>query len=405
MNSHFAVRAMYGEAVITKNYFVTTAAIAREHAFKDGAKYVYRIREVKPSFLDRFFTDEEYAMTMLRSISFQIQAGESPVRAVRFFIESETNAKKRARLQSAQEALYGGDSIANALFATGYFDSTVRSILLAEEMTGTANAIMSAQKYMETAKEGSRAYLYAIRIIVIELASSVAIPPVIESTAIPYIQTHLPKGTPEQLFIYREQLEALRYNNHMWILFGDGIMLLVMLIMIAWFADHRAKLWIIQNLMNRIPVVKDWYISDSLSRTCGIFAEMLQGGVRINNALTTIIRSTTNIVAQEFWSSAQSSLNKGASVEKAFAGGKLLRADEINVIAAAKGSVQLGQVFAKITIEREWRKKILGQKIFNMSVGLMFIHIIITLVVGFRLFTLFSAGFDMSIENAGAGGF
>jgi len=69
------------------------------------------------------------------------------------------------------------------------------------------------------------------------------------------------------------------------------------------------------------------------------------------------------------------------------------------VLSSARGNDQIARSFAAMSEERNWRQKVLGARIFRMSVILMLAYIAVTLLIGFRLFGLFNAGLEMSMQS------
>lgn len=302
-------------------------------------------------------------------------------------------------MQPALEALGGGASLGDALYATNFFDSTIKSILMAGERTGSANAVTSALKYIEDKKTASRAYLMVVFASLMELSTSLTIPPTIDDFLIPWLREHMPKATPEQMQMFSSQLDTLEFNNKIWMYFGDGSVFALGVLWAFWFFDAKARDWITNKILIKVPVLSEWYTADALSRSSGIFSSMIEGGVLIGDAMNTLLKTTDNPIAKTFWGSAKLAIERGASTEKAFGASGLLRKDELLVLAACKGNKQIAKAFKSISEERAWRKKILGARLFKLSIIGMFLHIGITLIIGFRLFGIFNAGLDVNMNN------
>lgn len=399
MTTHYQVFGSLNGKAFEKAYFVTDIPTARRAALQDGAQSVYRIRRVRQSWLTRQFLGREYAMLLLRAISFQVDAGVPPAKAVQTAIESEPDVGKRARLQGAVDALARGASLADALYATGLYDSTVQSILMAGERIGGASAITSALEYMEDRKTAWKAYGVILSMLIMELSTALTLPPAINEFAIPWIRDNLPKSSPEELAIYLQQLDAIAFNNWLWMWFSVAIVVAASVMAVAWFTNPRFKDWLTHRLLVRTPMIGDWYTNEALSRSCKVFASMLKAGVRMGDAIQTILRSTTNSVAIRFWSESHDALNTGVLPGAAFAAVGILRKDEILVLSSARGNEQIARAFAAMSEERTWRQKVLGARIFRMSIVLMLGYIAVTLLIGFRLFGLFNAGLEMSMNS------
>lgn len=399
MTTHFQVLANYNGKLSEKAYFVTDVSTARRTALQDGAQTVYRVRQIRRNWLTRQFLGREYAMLLLRAINFQVDAGVSPAKAVQTAIESESDPNKRSRLQGAVDALARGASLSDALYATGLYDSTVQSILMAGERIGGAGAISSAMEYMEDRKTAWKTYSLILSVMGMELSTALSVPPAIQGYAIPWIRDNLPKSSPDELAGYLQQLDAIAFHNMLWMWFSFGAMFVVFAMAAAWFISPRYKDWLTHHLLMRTPMIGDWYANEALSRSCKVFSSMLKAGVRMGDAIQTILRSTTNGVSRRFWSEAHDALNTGVLPGTAFAASGILRKDEILVLSSARGNEQVARSFAAMSEERNWRQKVLGARIFRMSVIAMLAYIAVTLLIGFRLFGLFNAGLEMSMQS------
>lgn len=398
MTIHFNVTAQYGDRVIKKAYFVTSVSMARRSALQDGARIVYRVSQVKQHWLTQSFRGREYGMMLLRAICFQVEAGIPAAQAVQMAIESESDAGKRARLQGAMDALARSATLADSLFATGLYDSTIHSILLSGERIGSAAAIKSAMEYMESRKAGWKAYRLVLWALFWELSTALSVPPMISEMAIPYLRGHLPKASPAELLEYQQQLDTIAFNNTLWMQLSTTMLVIAALATFVWFTNPRFKDWLTEHLFMRMPVLGEWYANEALSRSFHAFASMLRAGVHMPDAIQTILRSVTNSIARRFWHESNEALNAGMLLGSAFAVSGILRKDEIMVLSSPRGNSQLAHAFVSMAEEREWRQKVLTSRVFRMSVVLMLAYIGVTLLIGFRLFTLFNSGLDLSMN-------
>jgi len=399
MTMHFQVMADYSGKVSEKPYFVTDLPTARRAALQDGASKVFRVRQINQNQLTQQVIGREYAILLLRTISFQVDAGISPVKATYTAIESETDPSKRARLQGAVDALTRGASLADALHTTGLYDTTVHSMMSAGERIGGSAAITAAMEYLDDKKSTWKAYGVAIGMIFMELSTALTLPPSINSLAIPWIRANLPKSSPGELLAYQQQLDSIEFNNLVWMWVSFGACAVVTGMVIAWLVNPKYKAWLTDNVLVRMPLLSDWYTNDALARSSKIFASMLMAGVRINDAMHTIIKTTSNGIARRFWQTASDALKAGSIPGVAFASSGILRADELLVLNAARGNRQIAKSFALISEDRTWRKKKLTSHIFRMSLVFMVAYVVITMLIGFRLFNLFNAGLEMSMNS------
>lgn len=399
MTIHFKVLAKFNGRLVDRAYFVTDMPMARRAALQDGAQAVYRIKRVKQNWLTQQVIGNDYAMLLLRAINFQTESGVPPGKAVQVAIESESDPQTRARLQGALDALSRGAPLSDALYATGFYDTTIKAILIAGERTSGGNAIASAMEYLEDRQAVWKSYSVIISALSMEISTALGVPPTIHEYAVPYIRENLPKTSVEDLARYTAQLDTLAFNNLLWMWISFGFCFLVLLLCVAWFSNPKAKDWITKKILIKIPMIGVWYTNDALQRSCKTFSSMLLAGVRINDAIQTILVSTSNSVTKRFWKKSNDSLSMGSLPGAAFASTGLLRKDEILVLNSARGNAQLARVFLSMSKDRAWRQKILAAKIFRMSILMMFVYIGITLLICFRLFTLFNSGLDMSMSS------
>lgn len=399
MTVHYQVLGRYQGRLAERAYFVSDIPTARRVAVQDGAQAVYRIRQVRQNWLTQQFLGREYAMLLLRAVQFQVDAGVPPVKAVQATIDSETDPRKRARLQGAVDAIARGASLADVLQATGLYDATVHSILVAGERIGGVRAVASALEYLEARQASWKTYGFVASVLSMELSTALSVPPTIQEYAIPWIRENLPKTSPEELAQHVQQLDAIALHNQIWMWFSFGVLAVVFLLVLAWISHPRYKDWLTQKVLMRLPLLGDWYAHEALSRSCKVFASMLTAGVRMDDAIQTILRATKNGVARRFWATTSSALNAGAVPGTAFAAAGVLRRDETLVLKSARGNAQLARAFAAIAAERLWRQKALSTRIFRMSVVVMMVYIAITLLIGLKLFGLFNAGLEMSMNS------
>lgn len=403
MTTHFNVLANFDGKLTKKSYFVSDLAMARQSAIADGAMPIFSIKKISQNWLTQQYIGRDYAMLLLRAIVFQVDAGVPAIRAVQAAVESEMDSSRRAQLQGAIDALARGASLSESLYATGLYDLTVKSILAAGEGTGNGNAVKSALDYMEERKSAGKAYAVIFSALAMEMSTAFTLPPSIHGFVVPYLREHAPKTSPEKLDAYFKRLDTLAFNNELWMWFSNLIVAVLCFAVIAWFTNPRAKDWMTHHVLVKLPLVGDWYANDALSRTCKVFSSMLKAGVRIDNAIHTILRSTHNGMAKQFWSKSRDALNIGATHSAAFASTGMLRQDEILVLKAAQGNKHIAQAFLSMSTERTYRQKALGSKIFRASIILMFVYIGITLLIGFHLFGLFNEGMDMSMNALSKG--
>jgi type II secretory pathway component PulF len=396
---HFQVYAKYDGIYVDRPYFVNDIASARQSALMEGANPIYRIKEVKQNWLTKEQFGNQYGLLLLRAIKFQVEAGVAPAKAIQAAISNEKNSRIRVQLQPALDVLSRGGQIADAIYATGLFDTTVRSIIAAGEVINGAEALKAAFEYMEEKRSSLHGTLAIASILSAELLTALTVPPTIQWQAIPWIKEHLPKTTPEKLAEYNILLDNIAFYNMAWMIFSGILLCICMGAVIAWYSSPNAKSWLTDRILAKTPLLGKWYQNDSMSRSFKSFSKMLQSGVRLNEAIKTILVSTSNPVNKKFWGASLQSLTSGVTHAQAFGASGILRNDEILVIEAASSIKQLAHSFSVMGQEREWKKKIVGARILKVSIFLTVGYILLSLLIALGLFDLFNQGLEMTMNS------
>lgn len=399
MATHYQVIAKYDGIYMERPYFVADTTAARQSALSEGANPIYKIKEIKQNWLTQEQFGSKYALLLLRAIKFQVEAGVAPAKAIQAAIEFESNPKVRAQLQPALDVLNRGGQIADAIYATGLFDTTVRSIVAAGEVVNGADALKAAFEYMEEKRTSLQGTLAAASILSTELFTAVTVPPTIQWEGIPWIREHLPKASPEKLAEYTARLDIVSFYNMTWMVFTGILILAFIAASIAWFSSPTAKDWLTNRVLSRTPLLGQWYQNDAMSRSFKSFSKMVTSGVRLNEAMKTILISTSNPINKKFWGAALQSLSTGVTHAQAFGSSGILRKDEILVIEAASSITQLAHSFSVMGQERQWHKKALGARILKVSIFLTIGYILVSLLIALGLFDLFNQGLEMTMNS------
>jgi type II secretory pathway component PulF len=399
MTIHFQVYAKFHGTYMDRPYFVNDISAARHAALDDGANPILRIKEVKQNWLTQEQFSGKYGLLLLRAIKFQVEAGVAPAKAIQTAIEFETNARIRAQLQPALDVLNRGGQIADAIYATGLFDTTVRSIVAAGEIVNGTEALKAAFEYMEDKRSSLKSTFAAASILSTELFTALTVPPTIQWQAIPWIMKNLPKAAPDKLEEYNATLSTIGFYNMIWMIFTAVVLVLFIVSVTAWMTSPKAKSWLTNKVLAYTPLLGKWYQNDAMSRSFKSFSKMLRSGVRLNEAMKTILVSTSNPINKKFWGRALQSLSNGVTHAQAFGSSGILRKDEILVIEAASSMEQLAHSFKVMGEEREWQRRILGAKILRMSIFLTIGYILVSLLIALGLFDLFNKGLEMTMNS------
>lgn len=399
MAIHYQVYAKFNGVYMERPYFVPDMTSARKSAIQEGAHPIYKIKEVKQNWLTQEQFGSKYGLLLLRAIKFQVEAGVAPAKAIQTAIEFEKNERIRAQLQPAMDVLARGGQIADAIYATGLFDTTVRSIIAAGEVVNGAEALKAAFEYMEEKRSSLHSTFAAASILSTELFTAITVPPTIQWEAIPWIMKNLPKTDPQKTLEYTAKLDAIAAYNMTWMIFTFIIMMMFVIAIIGWYSSPNIKAWLTNKVLAYTPLIGEWYQNDAMCRSFKSFSQMVKSGVRLNEAVKTILISTSNPINKKFWGMALTALSSGVTHAQAFGSSGILRKDEILVIEAASSISQLSHSFLAMGQEREWRKKVLGARILKVSIFLTVGYILISLLIALGLFDLFNKGLEMTMNS------
>ena len=138
-NALYRVRATFSSQrrISERTYFTASVTSARSAATQDGARDIYQIRLYRRNWLTQEYLGQAYALQFLQAIRFQISAGVPPGKAIVSAIEADPNPERQVRLHGAIDVLDRGGTIADAMMATGMYDHTAYTLLLAGEKAGS----------------------------------------------------------------------------------------------------------------------------------------------------------------------------------------------------------------------------------------------------------------------------
>lgn len=400
-NLLYRVRAVFapGRRVTERSYFTASVAAARMAAASEGAVDIFEIKPYRRSWLTQEYLGPTYALQFLQALRFQISAGVPPGRAIQTAVEAEPDAERQARLHSAIDVLDRGGSVADALMATGMYDSTAYALLAAGERIGALQAIGGALTYMEDRKSGWKQLAAIAGLLGIELSTALSVPLTIHNYAIPWVRDHPPKSSAETIASFGERLAHIECINFVWMVASYMTTAVLVAVLAAWFASPRARDWLAARLVGRLPLVSSWMEHDALARSGQMFATLLENGVRAVDAVETLRRSSVNPVVARLWSGIAMAIGGGASIGKALAASGVLRSDEALAASATQGMAQLARAFRSIAENRAWLAKRTATAITEVTVGLTIAYIGVNLLLVTELFKLFNEGLDMSMSG------
>lgn len=292
----------------------------------------------------------DYKIQFLQAINFHLLAGESPGRALRSVIESETGPLRR-RLNLAGEVLEKGGAFADAIEAPGFFDETTVAILEAGERSGSLrDALASAIHYQNSRQHASKIMFGAVTWTALDLFFAV--------TAIIGNRFFFLPGLKKQGLKAEDPEEIEQFNKALDLAFLINDVLLVLTIVlvagISWgivlYSNPQTRpkvdAWI-----QRVPVLKDVMVNLAVSSTLRIASALLKGGVSFLSACDISSRGTRMAPVVGFWHGIAKRIETGEAVQRALMQ-PLLDVSERMIVAAHNSQQQLGEIFGMIADRR-----------------------------------------------------
>jgi type II secretory pathway component PulF len=310
---------------------------------------IKEIRPIHPMLGGR--VTKGFRQQFLLSLTFSVDGGMSPGRALEQAIESETGVM-RQRLNVGLNMLRQGRSFLEALRAIDLYDSTTLAIIEAGEETGTLRqALATVEISLQKSSDARKTIFSAVAWTGLDLVFAVVSIIGTRTGLIPYLREGN-KGDPEQVATLNSALDVATTANDLLIVLS--VIAIIVLFAGAWgyFSDDEELRNRIDSLLLKVPLVRDLLTHTAVAGTCGVMANLLSGGVHFIPATLITERGTRMVKVMNYWRTARDRVETGESPSVATAIEPFTDSEKM-ILRAHKDSKQLARAYSVIATQRE----------------------------------------------------
>lgn len=384
---------------MSRDFFLPDPKSVREEIANLGG-ITLSIRERKPAWWEREYISPKYKRSFLRSMSFHVQSGMSPGRALWIVIEGESDRKKRIELEPALEVLRRGGGFITALKELRMFDRSVIAILSAGERIGALKEVIeSALQHLEEKGKSWKMLTAAVGWLWFDISSAVSTVIGVQYGYLPWLETNgVDTKDAKVLAKFHSALQTAYFIN--------GFLILVSVVLCAAGVFIAASLVVrsgkIEEIcsaaIRRMPLIKTFIENTSMAETFGIVGRMLKGRVQFDEAVRVATEATPVKHVQQLWRQALERVMKGDTIDRAFRNPIMTRSELIEIGAHQNGE-QLAAMFLNISQERgEAAKRGLRQIVVG---GIVFVILFTFLAAGSAMWVLWvqNEGLTSTLEG------
>lgn len=311
---------------------------------------VKEIKPVHPLFGGK--VSKEFKRQFLLSLTFSVDGGMSPGRALEQAIESQTGPM-RQRLDVGLNALRQGRSFLDALRMVDIYDTTTMAIIEAGEETGTLRqALTTAEGHMKKGNDARKTIIGALAWTGIDLFFAVASIVSTRTGLIPYLrEQNAGEGNKDTVAMGHALDLATTAND---ILIGFTIVAMIALFAGAYgyFSSNESWRAKVDAWLLRVPVVRDLMVHTAISGTCGVMSSLLTGGVNFIPATLITERGTRMMTVIRYWTTARNRVETGESPAAA-TNMEPFTSTERLILGSHKDSAQLAKAYQVIGATRD----------------------------------------------------
>ena len=344
------------------------------------------VKEVSPThpiFGTRLSKD--FKQQFLLSLTFSVDGGMSPGRALEQAIESQTGAL-RQRLNVGLDALRQGRSFLDALRVVDIYDHTTMAIIEAGEETGTLHqALATAEANLKKGSDARKTIIGALAWTGIDLIFAVASIVSTRTGLIPYLREQNAGATKDA--------EAMNRALDMATMANDFLLLTTALATLAlfvgaygYFSSNEAFRLKVDGWLLRVPIVRSLMLHTAISGTCGVMSSLLRGGVNFIPATQIAERGTRMMSVIGYWGTARNRVETGESPAAATSMEPFTSTERL-ILGSHRDSQQLAKAFEVIGTTRDELSKAAAKSFarvtFLVTMGYSMLGVLLVLYVVF----------------------
>jgi general secretion pathway protein F len=345
------------------------------------------VKEVKPThpLFGGGRVTKDFKQQFLLSLTFSVDGGMSPGRALEQAIESQTGPM-RQRLNPALDALRQGRSFLDALRLVNIYDQTTMAIIEAGEETGTLRqSLATAEANLKKGSDARKTIIGALAWTGIDLFFAVGSIISTRTGLIPYLREQNANASKDAV--------AMNHALDIATSFNDVLLVTTALALIALFAgaygyfgSNEAFRLKVDAWLLRVPIVRDLMVHTAISGTCGVMASLLKGGVNFIPATQISERGTRMMTVVRYWSSARGRVEMGETPAAATSQEPFTSTERL-ILAAHRDSGQLAKAYDVIGTTRDELSKSSAKKFarvtFLVTMGYSMLGVLLVLYVVF----------------------
>jgi type II secretory pathway component PulF len=382
----FLQNTSMGMREVTRDFFLPDPKTVREEIANMGG-IPLSIRMRKPAWYEREYISPKFKRAFLRSLSFHVQAGMSPGRALWIVIEGESDRKKRVELEPALEVLRRGGGFMTAIKELKMFDRSVIAVLTAGEKVGALREVIeSALQHMEEKGKTWKMMTAAIGWLWFDISSSVSTVIGVQFGYLPWLeQNGIDTQDMKLKAEFESALQTAYYINGF--LLGVAIILCLagVFLVVSLILKRGALEEFSSKMVRKMPVIRSFVENTAMAESFGIVGRMLKGRVQLDECLKVAADSTPVKQVKQLWLQVLDRVMRGDTIDRAFRNPIMTRSELIE-IGAHQNSEQLANMFLNIAQERgEQSKKGLRQIVVG---GVAFVILYTFLAAGAAMWVL-----------------
>ncbi len=261
-----------------------------------------------------------------------------------------TNQQLKVILGDLAESINAGISFSKSLekYRPQLGSLTITMIHLGEQTGDMSHALFTLADILEKIDENVRKFKKAIRYPLITLtamgiAFTILITYVVPKFKSIFAKFHAELPVPTKILLWLEHA----FNTYgLYILLGLALSIIISIYLYRTNKDFKYSL---DALFLRTYLLKDIIYYAQLNRFMMVFSELTKAGIPIIDGLDNAINMVENSVIKEKLATVKMMVEKGSSIEEAFAETKLFENMILQMLAAGEASGQLDAMIEKIT--------------------------------------------------------
>ena len=307
---------------------------------------------IKPSWSFLSPVTRDYKQQFMLAIYFNTQAGLSAGRALKLVIEAE-NGPLRQRLNYAYLILDGGGSFLEAMAALDFFDQTTLAIMEAGEKTGTlSNAINTAVDYYHARATTMKVLMGTAVFTSVEVAFSILSLIGNRTAVLPAIEKEISENaTPEKVASIKRGIGIAYVANDVMLAISLGAVVLAAIATWGYFNGSPAFRRKVDDIILRIPAVKDIIIHGAITNSCKVAVSLIRGGVELIASINIAEKASRVPRVTGYWRGAVKRIEDGEDIAAALAQSPLENSER-TLIRSHTDRNQLARAFEVIAERR-----------------------------------------------------